>query len=137
MEYENNSIMTNSKLLRQLISYGIIGCISSGTDAILFAFLVYSVGAPELAVNIFTVCVGITISFFLNRRFTFKMKDHTARRYARFFAVGMCGLLLSELIIWAGNAANIETIITKLVSIIIVAIFQFVLNKTISFKEIN
>ena len=136
MRYEINNI-ANSKLLKQLMSYGIIGCISSGTDAILFAYLVYSLQAPELAVNIFTVCVGITISFFLNRRFTFKMKDHTARRYTRFFAVGMCGLLLSEMIIWAGNTANVETLITKLISIVIVAIFQFVLNKTISFKEID
>ena len=133
----NEDNKSENSLFKQLVSYGIIGCISSGTDAILFAFFVYFLQAPELTVNIFTVCVGITISFFLNRKFTFKMKDHSARRYLRFFAVGICGLLLSELIIWAGNTANIETIITKLTSIVIVAIFQFVLNKTISFKKIS
>ena len=126
-----------SELFKQLVSYGIIGCISSGTDAILFAYLVYVLMAPELAVNIFTVCVGITISFFLNRKFTFKMKDHTAKRYIRFFTVGMFGLLLSELIIWAGSMLNVETIVIKLVSIVIVAVFQFVLNKTVSFRSMD
>ena len=132
---EDNNV--KNTLFKQLLSYGIIGCISSGTDAILFALFVYSLHTPELTVNVFTVCVGITISFFLNRKFTFKLKDHTSRRYMRFFAVGICGLLLSELIIWAGSAANIETVMTKLASIIIVAIFQFILNKTVSFRTID
>ena len=90
----NEDNKTESSLFKQLVSYGIIGCISSGTDAILFAFFVYFLQAPGLTVNIFTVCAGIAISFFLNRKFTFKIKDHTARRCMRFFAVGICGLAL-------------------------------------------
>lgn len=121
-------------LILQIVSYGIIGLISSGTDAALFGILVYEFHTSALITNIVSVSVGITISFFLNRRFTFKVKDHTAKRYVMFFAIGMAGLLLSEGIIIIGTIVKLDVMIAKLLSIFIVAAFQFILNKFISFR---
>ena len=49
--------------------------------------------------------------------------------------VGYCGLALSMLIVYlGGNVFHIGELITKVISIFIVAAFQFVLNKLITFK---
>lgn len=124
------------KLLREMFSYGLIGILASGTDALIFTALTYGKFLPHLVANIIGVSVGITISFFLNRHFTFKMSDHTLRRYGCFFAVGLCGLILSEAMLYAGTTwYGFSPMVIKIASIIVVAVFQFVLNKLISFRQ--
>lgn len=120
-------------LLRTLLCYGIVGVIASGTDAFLFYYLHYRFGAEPLAANACSVPVGILISFLLNRAITFRVTDHPLRRGLIFFGVGFCGLLLSQLILAVGGWLGIENMVTKLCSIVIVALFQFILNRAISF----
>ena len=74
-------------LFKQLFLYGIIGAFSSGIDAILFHFLVYRVNIYSIVANIFSVLVGILISFFLNLNFNFKVKD---RVFVRFLSYPYC-----------------------------------------------
>lgn len=124
-------------LFREVISYGCIGLLSSGLDTLFFALFVYGFGQNEIAANFVSVIIGITCSFFLNRRFTFKLKDYIVRRYISFFAVGMCGLGLSELMISLSSTLNIEPLVIKIASIFVVAAFQFVLNKLISFRRLS
>ena len=126
--------MSSPRLLQQLVSYGIIGCVCSGVDTLVFTILVTVFPDYVLAINVASVSLGITMSFFLNRRYTFKITDHTVRRYCLFFGVGMCGLVLSELIILAADCIGISVFIAKIASVFIVAVFQFILNKLISFR---
>lgn len=121
-------------LFKQLFLYGIIGAFSSGIDAILFHFLVYRVNIYSIVANIFSVLVGILISFFLNLNFNFKVKDRVFVRFLSFFAVGVLGLLLSTGIIALGEKLDWDIFITKIGSIFIVAMVQFILNKLISFR---
>jgi putative flippase GtrA len=79
--------------------------------------------------------VGISISFTLNRYYNFRVKNKTALRYLSFFSVGMCGLALSEAMLLFGGNLGIDPFSTKLVSVVIVACFQFTLNKLISFRK--
>lgn len=123
-----------ARLFRQLVSYGIIGVMCSGLDTVLFALFTYVLHGNDLVSNFVSVSIGITLSFFLNRRFTFKVSDHAARRYVTFFAVGMCGLALSEGMLMLAAAIGMEAIVMKVISIFVVAAFQFVLNKLISFR---
>lgn len=75
-------------LIREMFSYGLIGIISSGVDTLIILFLMERELLSHLAANIVGVCIGITISFLLNRRFTFGRSDHTAKRYGLFFLWG-------------------------------------------------
>lgn len=121
-------------LFCQLASYGLIGLLCSALDTALFSMLVYLFHGNEIASNFISVSIGITLSFVLNRKFTFDAKDHIARRYVSFFLVGMCGLLLSEGLLLFATINGIEPIVMKLISVFIVAVFQFILNKFISFR---
>ena len=125
------------QLMKQIASYGIIGVISSGVDAVLFATFVYAWGWFPFVANVLSVSVGITISFILNRKFTFKITDYTICRYLLFFGVGMIGLCISEAILFGGQLMSMNAMLTKLVSIVLVAIVQFILNKLISFKPLS
>lgn len=52
--------------------------------------------------------------------------------------VGYCGLGLSTLILFIGTKVfSANEIVVKLISIFIVALFQFVLNKLVTFRGEN
>ena len=74
--------------------------LSSGLDFCVYTFLVRVIGMNYLLANCISVVVGITTSFTLNRKYNFKVTDRTFRRFAIFFTVGICGMLLSNLILY-------------------------------------
>jgi putative flippase GtrA len=81
------------------------------------------------------VLVGITTSFLLNRSYNFRVKDKTKQRFAIFLTVGLCGLMLSNLILYIGiDMLHGEEVIVKLASIVLVVGFQFLMNKFVTFR---
>lgn len=120
---------------RNLILYGIIGCCSSGLDFLLYTLFVSVFGWHYILSNCISVLAGITTSFTLNRNFNFKVKDKTRKRFAIFLTVGLCGMMLSNLILYVCiSMMSLNKIISKLLSIALVVFFQFLLNKYITFK---
>lgn len=123
---------------RNLILYGIIGSFTSGLDFVVFTILSKYVGIYYLIANCISVIVGITSSFILNRAYNFKVKDKTKLRFAIFLTVGLCGLCLSNLILWIGiDKLAGDKLLVKLASVIFVVFFQFLLNKFITFGKIK
>lgn len=121
---------------RSLILYGAIGCLSSGLDFAVFTLLSEYAGVYYLLANCISVLIGITTSFYLNRTYNFKVKDKTARRFSIFLTVGLCGLVLSNIILWIGiDRLCLNGILVKLLSIVLVVFFQFLANKYITFRK--
>lgn len=120
---------------RHLVLYGIIGSFSSALDFFVYTALVQIAGLPYLMANCISVLVGISTSFCLNRNYNFKIKDHTKRRFAMFLSVGLCGLLLSNIILYICiDEMNLNKLVSKGLSIIMVVLFQFIANKMLTFK---
>ena len=118
-----------------LILYGIIGSFAAGLDFVIYTILVRFVGFQYLLANCISVLVGISTSFILNRNYNFKVKDHGTRRFSIFLTVGLCGLLLSNIILYCCiDLMQMNKIISKLFSIVLVAFFQFLVNKYLTFK---
>ena len=121
---------------RNLILYGLIGSFTSALDFAVFTMLSKYIGIHYIIANCISVLVGITTSFALNRSINFKVKDKTGKRFLIFLTVGLCGLLLSNLILYVGiDMLSGDELIVKLASIVLVVGFQFILNKFITFKE--
>lgn len=119
---------------RELILYGIIGGLCASLDFGIYSLL--SLWIPFLWANIISVNCGILCSFFLNRNFNFKVKDNTGKRFISFYLVGLAGLGLSELLIYLlTDKFQWHYIIAKLLTVVVVALFQFVLNKLITFNK--
>ena len=120
---------------RNLILYGIIGSFTSFLDFCVFTLLASYAGIHYLVANCISVLVGITTSFLLNRSYNFKVKDKTKQRFAIFLTVGLCGLMLSNLILYIGiDMLHGEDVIVKLASIVLVVGFQFLMNKFVTFR---
>ncbi|MBQ7191819.1 MAG: GtrA family protein [Paludibacteraceae bacterium] len=123
---------------RHLILYGIIGGLCSGLDFVVYSLLCHYEVIPYLWANVISIHIGIFTSFALNRSVNFKVKDKTSRRFLTFYIVGLTGLGISTLLLWIMvDTAHWNEILCKLITIIAVALVQFILNKYITFKTIN
>jgi putative flippase GtrA len=126
----------HSILFTQILSYGLIGMFCASLDSFVFYLLRKNALNLYLA-NFISVNIGIMTSFLLNRHFTFKVKNLIFKRGLKFFAVNYCGLLLSMGILYVGsNIMNQNDMYVKIVSIFFVALFQFTLNKLLTFKAV-
>ena len=128
-------IKTLYQKFHHLILYGIIGSFSSGLDFAIYTVLVQVLGVHYIMANCVSVVAGISTSFILNRNYNFKVKDKTGRRFGIFLCVGFTGLLLSNLILYTCiNTFALNKIVSKLLSIVLVVFFQFLVNKYFTFK---
>ena len=121
---------------RNLILYGIIGSCTATLDFLIFTALTQWTPIHYIIANVISCSTGILSSFLLNRKYNFKVTDHTMRRMAIFFSVGIFGMFLSSVILhFCIDNLHWDELVSKLTSIVIVVIIQFFLNKYISFRE--
>jgi len=79
--------------------------------------------------------LGITNNFVLNSLITFRGRGDHLRRYLRFGAVGVLGILLTAAIFRAGFALGFDHARTlKILSLVPVTLFQYTLNRQWSFR---
>lgn len=120
---------------RNLILYGIIGGFCASLDFAIYTLLCHYDLVPFLWANVISIHTGIICSFILNRTFNFKIKDKTPQRFLSFYVVGLVGLAISEGMLYVMvTLGGWNELICKLISIVIVALIQFVLNKYITFN---
>ena len=121
---------------RNLILYGLIGGFCAALDFGVYTLLCHFEVLPYLWANVISTHIGIFTSFFLNRAYNFKVKDKTPQRFLSFYAVGLTGLGLSSLMLWLMvDKAQWNELVCKLITIVVVALLQFILNKYITFKQ--
>ena len=121
---------------KNLILYGIIGGGCSLLDFCIYTALCYFDIMPYLWANVVSIHVGIFMSFILNRSVNFKVKDKPAQRFLSFYAVGLTGLGISEIMLHLMvTLGGMNELVCKLISIVVVALVQFILNKYLTFKK--
>lgn len=128
-------IITLYSRFRNLILYGIIGGFCASLDFAIYTLLCHYDLVPFLWANVISIHTGIICSFILNRTFNFKIKDKTPQRFLSFYVVGLVGLAISEGMLYVMvTLGGWNELVCKLISIVIVALIQFVLNKYITFN---
>ena len=127
-----------AETLVQFVRYGMFGALCSATDTVIFWFLTSLFRINPLLANVFSTSVGVAMSFYFNRRFTFKVRDKTGKRCIAFFSIGLLGLLVSEGIIGTGMHVlpGLPPVFVKLLAVMIVGCFKFFLNRNITFRTV-
>ena len=122
----------NITLFKLLIRYFFIGILDAIIE--LFTFSLFIKYINYVIANSIAYGFGVLSSFTLNRLFNFKIKDKTLIRFGRFLIVNICGLLLSNFILFyfSGVMPFIEL---KILSMPIVIFFQFTMNYFWTFKK--
>lgn len=122
-------------LIKEIFLYGIFGLFSASMDTLSF-MLLSKIGLSLLVANFISVNIGIAISFFLNTFLNFKKNTKLCQRAIKFFGVGYIGLALSTFILWIGvTVIQQQEIFVKIISVVIVAAVQYLLNKFITYRK--
>jgi putative flippase GtrA len=120
---------------RNFILYCIIGVVNTGVDFGVFTLLRWS-GLHYLLANVISYHCGIVCSFFLNKYYNFKVHDKTVKRFLSFYAISLVAVCVSEgLLFLFINVFSLNDLIAKLISMVIIAIGQFLFVKTFTFKK--
>jgi putative flippase GtrA len=128
--------VTRPAFMRQVVLYGVFGAIAAGADFALF-LLLRRAGLDLQVANLIGVHLGIAISFTCNAFLNFRRTNRLLRRAMIFLAVGWTGLGLSALILHLGVVVwGLNETLVKAASIVVVAAFQFTLNKLVTFRFI-
>ncbi len=121
---------------REFIFYCLIGVTGASLDFILYGLFVHAFALNYQTANFFSVSAGISNNFILNAKFNFKTKDHLLRRFACFYLVGMFGWAISAVCLFFFiEKCAVHNLLSKILTIGIVTIVQFTLNKLISFRR--
>ena len=129
-------VQDNLYRYKYFILYGVIGVVSALLDFVVFNRMVAYTECSYIVANIISVHCGVICSFTLNRQFNFKVKDQTIKRFLTFYTVAMFGLFLSSLLLLQFiEKGGLDTKPAKAITILITAVFQFTINKSITFRK--
>lgn len=148
--------LLKKKAVRELIKYGIVGIIGLVIDMGIYYLLVrkFSVHYPFshlisgllagnmsikmidiLISNIISQTFAVVNNFILNSYFTFKVTDQKLKRFMTFASIAIGGMFVSSMLLTLFIGVwGINEMLAKAISIIIVAMMQFVINKFVTFK---
>ena len=130
-------ITNNSKKLGYIyfIKYCVIGVSGAVLDFVVFYVLVDFAGINFIIANIISSALGITNNFLLNAHFNFKVKDKLKGRFIKFAIVALVGIAFNTYIVsFLFVDMKINLMISKIIALFTIAVFQFVLNKKYTFK---
>jgi len=121
--------------LIQFLLYCFCGGIGVTTDYLTFCVAI-KFGVWYQAANISGYVAGTLVSFFLNRRITFGVRDQWLRRLSIFLGVAALGYLASALMLWLMvGQFKLDPRIAKLATLPVVVMIQFLLNRRITFNQ--
>jgi len=127
-----NKLYYNNK---RFLSYSFFGGAGVLSDVSVYALLINFDVNYQIA-NAIGYFFGTLLSFFLNRKYTFKIEDNVYKRLMLFFLVAFLGYLSSAILLYVFVVIfSIDVIFSKILTLFFVLLIQFTLNKKITFKE--
>ena len=118
----------------QLLLYCICGGIGVTADYFVY-YSALTFGVWYQTANIFGYLSGTLVSFFLNRKITFGIRDKLAYRLAMFLGVALIGFSVSAVMLWfLVDLMLVDARIAKLLTLPVVVIIQFSMNRRITWR---
>ena len=121
--------------MNQLLLYCLCGGLGVGSHYVTY-YLLLKAGVGVQAANACGYTVGTLVSFVLNRRITFGVKSNVVRRLVIFLGVAAIGYVASAGLLWLlVHSLRLDPRIALLVTLPVVVVIQFSLNRRITFHE--
>lgn len=117
----------------KFIKYSIIGALSASLDFLIFYLLTINTSINYLLINVISISCGITNSFLMNAKLNFKVHDYYVKRFAKFYTIGVLGIIISNALLFVlYEQMQISITFSKVITIFIIVIVQFFLNSKYS-----
>ena len=123
--------------LRQFVKFSIVGVVNTIASASVYTFGTRILKLDPLVANGLAFVVAVTISFFLNKRWTFRdRRQASVGQYSKFFTVAIIGFGLSEIIIlWLHHILQVHDLIAFAIATVVVLFWNFGVNRWWTFRH--
>lgn len=126
-------------LLRQFVKFCLVGFTNLLVDFSIYWLLTRVFDCFYIVAAILSFLVAVTWSFFINRRWTFRHFCGDIKiQYLKFFTANLISLGLNLLIFYAlVEYGQLNDLLAKLIVAVIVAFFNFAINRFWTFRREN
>ena len=123
------------KLIEQVLKFGVVGFAAFGIDYGVLMLLSQVLGVDPVVSAAISFCVSLLFNYLASMRFVFKRRDDMprSREFIIFLLLSGIGLLINELLMWAGVAllgsSALMVTITKVFATAVVMVWNFLSRK--------
>ena len=125
--------MISIETIKQFIVYNLIGIVNTLVGFSLVFFFLF-VGMSPMVSNFIGYLLGVILSFFLNKRFTFIKYKIDNFVIIAFFSILFFAYLVNAVIFYVGiNSFNLSPYVAQIISGVVYTLLSFTLMKTLVF----
>lgn len=115
--------------------YLVSGSMAAGVHIASLALLI-QFGCPPLAASMIGFCISLVFSYILQYYWTFRHTGSHVTAFSRYVAVNIGGFLLNAIVFKAIDSLSVlPPVLTQAITILVVFVFNFVLNASFSFAS--
>lgn len=120
-----------NKLVKQIIKFGIVGGLAFLIDYSILYILTEFFGIYYLYSSIISFIVSVIFNYILSIKWVFDVsKKQTIKEFSTFIILSIIGLIINQVIMYIMvEKANIWYMFSKIVSTIIVMVYNFITRK--------
>lgn len=120
---------------QKLLTYVAIGILGLWVDLGGFYLLFNVFHLDKSLANLISSAAAIFHNFVLNALFNFKKRDKLPARLLSFYAIGIVGIGITQVLFWIfSDGLGITANVVKPIAVVVVFIVQYNLNKWLSFR---
>ncbi len=138
MNWHKKIIKPPNSLMMQAVRFGVVGVVAFAFDFGAMLLLTEQMDWNHFASAAVGYTVGLCINYLLSVRWVFNNRQIASPKteFALFTAIGFSGLAVTELTLWLGTRVlHVDYRLVRLVSLVLVSVWNFVLRKTILFPQ--
>lgn len=124
-----------SAVVRQGLRFAIVGVIATTVHYAILIGLVEALNATPLVATTLGYCVGIVVSFALNRRYTFAAQNNVASRFVKFVVLYASGAVLNGAVMSALMQAGAFYLVAQIGATALVLIWNFAGARYVVFRD--
>lgn len=115
--------------------YFVAGSIAAGVHLLSLALLI-RLGCPALAASMLGFCIALVVNYALQYYWTFRHSGSHVTAFTRYVTVNIGGFVLNAIVFHTIDSLSIlPPVVTQAITILIVFVFNFVLNASFSFAS--
>ncbi|MBI5405285.1 MAG: GtrA family protein [Candidatus Kerfeldbacteria bacterium] len=124
-------------VIRQFVKFSLVGVINTITSITVYELAKLLFQLEPLVANLFAFSAGVTVSYILNKRWTFRNTSANHRQlYTRFFLINVVGLAISETIIYVVHSlAGFHDRVGFAAAVAVVVFWNFNANRAWTFPQ--